>query len=109
MDQNGPVERSQRTITKGITPCLISAGLPVSFWPFIFLHVVCIQNTLPGNSQNNSPILMSTGNKENLKNLRTFGCRVWVYPPGIQARRFKNKACKGIFLVYVSHTTGNII
>jgi hypothetical protein len=47
--------------------------------------------------------------KENLKNLRVFGSRVWVRPPGIQARRFKDKARKGIFLGYVPHTTCNII
>jgi hypothetical protein len=52
---------------------------------------------------------MSTGSKENLKNLRVFGSSVWVRPPGIQARRFKNKARKGIFLGYVPHTTRNII
>jgi hypothetical protein len=52
---------------------------------------------------------MSTGSKQNLKNLRVFGSRVWVRPPGIQARRFKSKAQKGIFLGYVPHTTRNII
>ena len=77
-NQNGPVERSHRTVSNGIKSCLIGAGLPASFWPFAFLHVVRIQNALPGNGQKDSPILMSTGNKDNLKNLRTFGCRVWV-------------------------------
>jgi hypothetical protein len=52
---------------------------------------------------------MSTGSKENLKNLRVFGSRVWVRPPSIQARRFKDRARKGIFLGYVPHTTRNII
>ena len=47
--------------------------------------------------------------KENLKNLRTFGCRVWVGTPGIQAKRFKDKAKKVIFLGYAPHTTRNII
>ena len=68
-----------------------------------------IQNALPGNGQGSSPIHLSTGKKDNLKNLRTFGCRVWVRTPGIQAKRFKDKARKGIFLGYVPHTTRNII
>ena len=56
-----------------------------------------------------SPIHLSTGKKDNLKNLHTFGCQVWVRPPGIQAKRFKDKARKRIFLGYVPHTTQNII
>ena len=70
---------------------------------------MCIRNALPGNGQGSSPIHLSTGKKNNLKNLRTFGCRIWVRTPGIQAKRFNDKARKGIFLGYVSHTTQNII
>jgi hypothetical protein len=44
-----------------------------------------------------------------VKNLCVFGSRVWVRPPGIQVRRFKDKARQGIFLGYVPHTTRNII
>ena len=88
---------------------MIGAGLPIAYWPFAFLHVLRIRNALPGNGQPSSPIHLSTGKKDNLKNLRTFGCRVWVRTPGIQAKRFKDKARKGIFLGYVPHTTRNII
>jgi hypothetical protein len=52
---------------------------------------------------------MSAGSKESLENLRFFGSHVWVRSPGIQARRFKDKARKGIFLGYVPHTTRSII
>ena len=107
--QNGPVERAHRTVSNGIKSCLIGAGLPIAYWPFAFLHVLRIRNALPGAGQGSSPIHLSTGKKDNLKNLRTFGCRVWVRPPGIQAKRFKDKARKGIFLGYVPHTTRNII
>ena len=93
----------------GIKSCLIGAGLPIAYWPFAFLHVLRIRNALPGNGQCSSPIHLSTGKKDNLKNLRTSGCRVWVRTPGIQAKRFKDKARKGIFLGYVTHTTRNII
>ena len=103
------VKWSNRTGSVGIKRFLIGAGLPIAYWPFAFLHVLRIRNDLPGNGQGSSPIHLSTGNEGNLKNLQTFGCKVWVRTPGIQAKRFKDKDRKGIFLGYVSHTTRNII
>ena len=101
MSQNGPVKRAHRIVSNGIKSCLISAGLPMAYWPFSFLHVLLIRNALPGNGQGSPPIHLSTRKKDNLKNLCTFGCRVWVRTPGIQAKRFKDKAYKVIFLGYV--------
>lgn len=62
-----------------------------------------IHNTLIGHSC--SRIHLSTGRKDNSKNLCTFGRQVFVQPPGIQAKKFKDKARRGIFLVYVPHAT----
>ena len=52
---------------------------------------------------------MSTGKKDNFKNLRIFGCHVWVRPPGLTKKRFKDNARKGIFLGYVPHTDRLIV
>ena len=38
--QNGPIERAHRTVSNGIKSCLIGAGLPIAYWPFVFLHVL---------------------------------------------------------------------
>ena len=73
------------------------------------MHVLRIRNAIPGQGQVESPIKLATGVKDNLKKLKTFGCRVWVRPPGIQARRFKDKSRKGIFLGYIPYTTRNIL
>ena len=81
----------------------------IAYWPFAFLHVLHLRNALPGNGQGSSPIHLLTGKKDNLKNLCMFGCRVLVRTPSIQAKRFKDKARKGIFFGYVPHTTRNII
>ena len=107
--QNGPVEQAHRTVSNGIKSCLVGAGLLIAYWPFVILQVLCIRNALPGNDQGSSLIHFLTGKKDNLKNLCTFGCRVWVRTPSIQAKRFKGKARKGTFLSYVPHTTRNII
>ena len=67
-------------------------------------HVVCIRNALPGFGQYQSPLFLATGRKDDFKNLRGFGCRVWVRPPSIQAHRFRVHARKRIFYGYVPHT-----
>jgi hypothetical protein len=90
--QNGPVKRSHRTISQGVKAILVGAGLDIKFWPLAFDHILRIRNVIPGQGQLESPLKMSTGSKENLKNLRVFGSRVWVGPPGIQACRLKDKA-----------------
>jgi hypothetical protein len=105
--QHGPVKRSHRTVSQGVKAILIGAGLDTKFWPLAFNHILRIRNAIQG--QLGSPLKMSTGSKENFRNLRVFGSRVWVRPPGIQARHFKDKARKGVYLGYVPHTTRNII
>ena len=56
-NQNGPVEHAHRNV---------------------FIHVLRIRNALPGQGQDASPLFLSTGKKDNFRNLRIFGCRVWV-------------------------------
>jgi hypothetical protein len=89
--QNGPVERSHRTVFQGVKAILIGAGLDIKFWPLAFNHILRIRNAIPGQGRLESPHKMSTGSKENLNHLCVFGSRVWVRPPGIQARCFKDK------------------
>ena len=70
----------------------------------MFIHVLQICNVLPGQGQDSSPLFLSTGRKDNFRNLRIFGCRVWARPTGLQKKRFKDDVQKGIFLGYVPHT-----
>ena len=83
MSQKGPVERAHCTVSNGIKNCLIGAGLLIAYWLYAFLHVLQIRNALSGNGQGSSSIHLLTEKKDNLKNLCTFGCRVWVRTPGI--------------------------
>jgi hypothetical protein len=63
--QNGPVERSHRTVSQGVKAILIGAGLDIKFWPLAFNHILRIRNAIPGQGQLESPLKMSTGYKEN--------------------------------------------
>ena len=90
--QNGVVEQGHRTVSTAIKSLLIGAGLEAIFWPHAFMHVLRLCNAIPGSGQIDSPLKLSSGEKDNLKFLKTFGCRVWIRVPGLQARRFKDKA-----------------
>ena len=108
---NGQVERAHRTVADSIRALLISSGLPVKFWNFAFFHTLRIGNAIPHAKQIASPLMMATGKKDNLKNLRTFGCRVIISRLGKPRGRFsKNKKpIKGIFLGYSPHSTRLIL
>ena len=107
--QNGPVERAHRTVCDRIRCLLSGARLPIKFWPYAFHHALRILNAIPQRTQTQSPLQLVTGKKENLRNFKTFGCRVWVRPPGRRSAKFKNNSRKGIFLGYLPQTTKNIL
>jgi len=56
-----------------------------------------------------SPNYITTGKKDDLSALRTFGCRVWVCPPGRRYAKLIPNSHKGIFLGFIPNTDKNII
>ena len=81
-NQNGPVERGHQTLANTIRTLLIGANLDIKFWPYAFYHALRMSNAFPEKNESHSPIHLSTGKQEDFSNIRTFGCRVWVGPPG---------------------------
>ena len=57
--QNGPVERSHRTLGEALKACLHGAGLDIKFWPYALQHVVQIWNAIPGSGQEHLPLFVS--------------------------------------------------
>ena len=68
-----------------------------------------MSNALPERGASASPVKLATGKNKNFLNIRTFGCCVWVQPPGAQTAKLKPNLQKGIFLGYVPHTTQNML
>jgi len=56
-----------------------------------------------------SPNCITAGKKDGLSALRTFGCRVWVRPPGGQSAKLIPNSCKGIFLGFIPNADKNVI
>ena len=110
LHQNGPVKRGHRTLANTICMLLIlGANLDIKFWPSTFYHALCMSNALPERNLTQSPIQLATGKPKNFANIQTFGCRVWVRPPGSRSAKLKPNLQKGIFLGYVPRTTRNIL
>ena len=75
-NQNSLVEQEHCMVSQGIKALLFGAGLGVKFWYYAFIHVLRICNALPGQGQDASPLFLSTGIKDNFRNLWIFGYRV---------------------------------
>jgi hypothetical protein len=108
-NQNGPVERAHRTVSNAIRALLHGANLDVKFWPYAFHHYLRIKNGLPSVDQHKSALEIATGKVDDFTGFRTFGCRVWVRPPGRRRAKFRNNSRKGVFLGFLPNTTKNII
>jgi hypothetical protein len=80
--QNGPVERAHQTLGNAIRSLLTGSNLDAKFWPYTFYYHLQIKNALPQKGQQQLPHELIHGTKPNFSGLRTFGCRVWVRPPG---------------------------
>ena len=107
--QNGPVERAHRTLGNSIRALLTGANLPIKFWPYAFYHAMRLANAFPERGEPMSPLEKATDRKENLSSFRTFGCRVWVRPPGRKKAKLQPNSRKGVFLGFVPYSTRNIL
>jgi Reverse transcriptase (RNA-dependent DNA polymerase) len=106
--QNGLVERVNQDVGTYLRVALGGAGLSPLYWPYAFRHFIRLYNALPHrrldtdgkSSLSKSPYEALTGQRPDLSALRTFGCRVWVRPPGGRDRKVITNARKGRFLGY---------
>ena len=101
--QNGPGERPHRTLGDGIRAMLGGANLEAKFWPYAFHHFIRLYNVSIHGNKDKSPFEICTGRKPDLKQLKTFGCRIYSLANNPN-KNFKDKAVSdvktGIFLGY---------
>jgi hypothetical protein len=108
--QNGFVERSHGHIGDALRAKLTGSNLDARFWPYAFKDYLRKHNAIrhaPG--RDISAFEAATQRRENFHDLRTFGCRVWIRPPGKRKGKLQPHAHKGIFLGYLEHTLKNIL
>ena len=79
------------------------AGLAPKFWPHAFYHFLRLHNVAVHRGRTESPHQICTGEKPNLKLLRTFGCRIYALPARTRRpAKALSDARVGIFLGYAN-------
>ena len=92
-EQNGVVERMNRTLVDRARVMLTHAGLPTRYWQFAMAAAAHITNRIPTEANNrNTPFKLWTGQDPNVSHLRVFGCRAYTHIPSQKRQKFDPKA-----------------
>ena len=104
--QNGVVERKNRTLEDMTRTMLIASSLSRSFWAEA-LNTSCyiINRCMIRPILNKTPYELFKGRKPNIMHLRVFGCKCYVHNNGKDALgKFDPRSDEAIFLGYSSHS-----
>ena len=97
--QNGIVERRNRTVLSTTRSILKAMDLPQSFWGEAVRHSVYILNRLPTKFlKNQTPYEALEGRKPNLDHLRVFGCVGHVKVPSNQVGKLDDRSVPMVYL-----------
>ena len=101
--QNGVVERKNRTLME-MTRCLLhDKGLPKKFWAEAAHTSVLMLNRFSTKAlQQKTPFEAWYGYKPRLQNFKTFGCLCFSYIPHVKRDKLDKKVEVGIFIGYSS-------
>lgn len=91
--QNGVVERRNRTIVAMIRSLLKTMNLPSVLWGEALRHAVYILNRLPTRALTEmTPYEAWTGRKPNLEYLKVFGCVSYMKIPSVQTAKLDDRS-----------------
>jgi len=103
--QNGVVERKNRSLEELARTMLNKTGLPKYFWADV-VSTACyvINRVLIRPILKQAPYELFRGRKPNLSHLKVFGCKCFILNNGKDnLGKFDFKSDKGIFLGYSQH------
>ena len=99
--QNGVVERKNRTLIEAARTMLQEAKLPTYFWADAISTACFTQNrTLITKQHGKTPYEIMMGRKPSLKFFHVFGCRCFVFRDQRKLGKFDSKSDEAIFLGY---------
>lgn len=105
-EQNGRIERENRSVVECARTMLIDANLPETLWAEAVSTSVYILNRRPSKIHDNiTPFEKFTGKKVTLKHMRKFGAEAHVHIPKIARTKFDSKAEKVIVVGYDGYST----
>ena len=100
--QNGVVERKNRTLENMVRTMMIESQVPPSFWAeAIFTVVYILKRAMIRPLLMKTPYELIKGRKPNISHLRVFGCRCFIHNNGKDALgKFDPRSDEGIFTGY---------
>jgi hypothetical protein len=99
--QNGIVERKNRTILKAVKTMIHDQDLPMCLWAEAAMAVVYVQNRLSHSALGlKTPEEMFTEKKLEVSYLKIFGCPVFIHIPKEKINKLDPLGKKGIFVGY---------
>ena len=106
-EQNGVVERFNRTLMESARSMLEHAQLPPSFWALAVDTAAYLRNRCPTEAlDKKTPFEVWFGRKPNVNSLRIFGCHVLVHVDESERRKLDAKSKLGIFVGYAPNRKG---
>ncbi|XP_021734165.1 uncharacterized protein LOC110700891 [Chenopodium quinoa] len=104
--QNGVVERKNRSLEDMERTMLISSGLPRNFWAEAVNTACYILNKVSIRAiTNKTPYELMKGRKPNISYFRSFGCRCFVHNNGKRnLGKFDERSDEAVFLGYASNS-----
>jgi hypothetical protein len=99
--QNGVVERKNRTIMEVVKTMIHDQDLPICLWAKAAMAVVYVQNRLSHSALGfKNPEEMFTGKKPEVSHLKIFGCPVFIHIPKENRNKLEPSGKKRIFVGY---------
>ncbi|GJW54514.1 zinc finger, CCHC-type containing protein [Tanacetum coccineum] len=97
--QNGVVERRNRTIMS-TTRCMMKAtNMPQNFWAEAVRHAIYILNSVPTKAlEDVTPYEAIKQKKPNLENLKVFGCIAYAKVPSQHLTKLDDRSTKMVYL-----------
>ena len=100
-EQNGVVERKNRTLIEAARSMLVDSGLPTSYWAEAIATACHTQNrSVYVKRHKKTAYEMLRNRKPNIGYFHVFGCPVYILNDSSQLGKFDAKADEGFFLGY---------
>nr|GEU70541.1 ribonuclease H-like domain-containing protein [Tanacetum cinerariifolium] len=103
--QNGVVERKNRTLIEAARSMLADSKLPTMFWTEAVSTACYVLNRVSiTNPHNKTQYELPSGKIPNIRHLKHFGCQVTILNTSDHLGKFKGKANDGFLVVYAAHS-----
>jgi transposase InsO family protein len=102
--QNGRVERLNRTLAKKMRALLFDAGMPEQFWEYALLTANAVRSKSHCSVVNAAPEQHFTGMQPDLSVLRVFDCLAYSHVPEELRKKLDARSRPGVFVGYDDHS-----